>query len=425
MKLLVTHPWIGHGGSEAVAAWCLDALQAHYDVTLCTSSAVDIARLNRDFGSRIDPKRVRVMRAPRLPGVTNGERFATLQHSVFGRFVAKQANQFDLALSCYNVLPLPIPTVHLIADFSWDDEALSIANPDSVHKFRGRRLGLRNAYRWIAERIYPVNDARLIRHQDFVVANSEWTRRYLWEGFGIEATATVSPPILLAVEGPTIDTHREPETFVCMGRVSVEKRLEEIIQILGGVRASGFGARLVIAGRFGDDAYSQKIRALCDVNRTWVETPGFLDHDEKRALLSRATYAIHACEGEAFGISVGEYVACGCIPFVPVSGGARELVESEACRYTDRGDAVDKILAMAQSEELRRATRLTLDRVRARVTPEAFSGQILSLVQRCAQRASRSSGGQGRIARLSQLKNEMAQAETVILPTSRPAERDA
>jgi glycosyltransferase involved in cell wall biosynthesis len=425
MKLLVTHPWLGHGGSEAVAAWCLDAVQDHYEVTLVTSSPVDFDAINRTFGSRLKPSKVRVLTAPRLPGVRNGEQLASLQHAVFGRFVAKQAPKFDLALNCYNFVPLPIPAVHMVADFSWDDAALSVANPEAAAGFRGKRLGVRGAYLRLARMVYPLNDTRLIRHHDLVVANSEWTRSYLYEGFGVEAHETVSPPILLAVEGATSLQLRDPELFVCMGRVSVEKRVEEVIQILAGVRASGFNARLVIAGKFGDDGYSQKIAALCKVNSAWVETPGFLDHNQKRELLSRATYAIHACEGEAFGIAVGEFVSCGCIPFVPVSGGAKELVENDSCRYSDRGDAVDKILAMAASEGLRREARLSLDLVRARVTPEAFSRRIRDLVAKCGQRAGKMSEGQERVDRLTRLKNQMAEAETVVLATARPNDIDA
>ena len=210
-----------------------------------------------------------------------------------------------------------------------------------------------------------------------------------------------------------------------MGRVSVEKRLEEVIEILTKVRTRGFEAKLVIAGGFGDDTYADGIRALVQANADWIITPGFLDPVQKRDLLSRATYALHACEGEAFGIAVGEFVACGCIPFVPSTGGAKELVDSEACRYGSRAEAVEKILRMAQSEVLRRSVSMDQDCIRQKVSPETFSIRIRELVQVCADRARRGSGGQSRVERLAVLRQQLSEAETVELPQARAANKGA
>ena len=53
-RILVAHPWMGRGGSEATAMWTLQALAEspdEFEVTLVTASAVVWDELNARYGT--------------------------------------------------------------------------------------------------------------------------------------------------------------------------------------------------------------------------------------------------------------------------------------------------------------------------------------------------------------------------------------
>ena len=58
-SILVAHPWMGRGGSEATAMWTLAALQDDYEVTFVTAAPLefpDWTSLNAAYGTRVDPE---------------------------------------------------------------------------------------------------------------------------------------------------------------------------------------------------------------------------------------------------------------------------------------------------------------------------------------------------------------------------------
>ncbi len=69
--ILVGHPWMGRGGSEATAMGALDALQDLAKVTFTTASPVDWDSLNAAYGTRVSPEGITFRPAPRLPGTVS------------------------------------------------------------------------------------------------------------------------------------------------------------------------------------------------------------------------------------------------------------------------------------------------------------------------------------------------------------------
>ncbi|MEM1442504.1 MAG: hypothetical protein AAGF67_09190, partial [Verrucomicrobiota bacterium] len=82
-QILITHPWMGRGGSEATAMWTLEALQDDFEVTFVTASPMDWEELNGMFGTSVRPEAIRFVRAPRLPTVNSAFRLALLQGRYF------------------------------------------------------------------------------------------------------------------------------------------------------------------------------------------------------------------------------------------------------------------------------------------------------------------------------------------------------
>ena len=83
-SILVSHSWMGRGGSEATAMWTLEALQDDYEVTFVTASPLDWNELNGAYGSHVDPEKVKVIRAPALPTVDGPSKLVLWQQRVDG-----------------------------------------------------------------------------------------------------------------------------------------------------------------------------------------------------------------------------------------------------------------------------------------------------------------------------------------------------
>lgn len=187
----------------------------------------------------------------------------------------------------------------------------------------------------------------LIRNGDRVVANSRWIASFFEkENFPVDL---VYPPV--TAEFSYVSFAERRADFVCIGRISNLKRIEKMIEILAEVRRrSGREFWFHLAGRFTESPYSMYIKGL--VNRyPWIKLHGYLSGKEKDTFLTSHRYAIHACEIEAFGISVAEYLKAGCIPFVPNEGGSAEIVGDPEFCYADTEDAVGKILRFMEKDE--------------------------------------------------------------------------
>lgn len=375
--ILVAHPWMGGGGSEATAMWALHALQDHAAVTFTTVSPVDWVRLNGSYGTRVSPEKVRLLPAPRLPGVRTGDRFAHWQRAFFERFCRRHAGRFDVCLSAYNPIRFGRPAIQLIGDFSFDEHSRREIYPDA-HALHRPSL-LRKAYLAAGEIIGRRTDRDIAGEGDMVVANSRWTAARLAGRFGLEAPPVLYPPSLAAPRNG--GGARDPLGFVCMGRVAPVKELETIVAILDRVRAAGHAVTLDLLGAFGDDAYSHKIRRLAS-GREWIRTPGFLAPPEKEAVMAGRSYGIHACRAEAFGIAVAEMAAAGLVPFVPAEGGSGEVVGREELTYQDVEDAVAKILALLENPERLPGLRDGLRERVLRFRPETFVAGLLEIVRR-------------------------------------------
>lgn len=373
MRVLVTHPWMGRGGSEATAMWTLQALQDDFDLTFVTASELDWEELNGAYGSSVDPEKIKVLRAPHLPTVNSATRLVQLQQRYFERYCHGLADDFDLCISAYNPVDFGKPGIQLIGDFSFSEEMrkrLYIHGDDS---FQHRETFIRKCYLKTAE-IVAIPYRPLSGRGDLVLANSLWAVDQLEEFFDLNEAPIIYPPVILPEALP--GTVRDPLGIACLGRVSPEKELDRIIEILAEVRKRGPQVTLQFIGHLGDDAYSRKISGMIDHHRDWITAVGFLDLPEKQALLSRQSFAIHACRIEAFGIAVAEMASLGCVPFIPDTGGAGEIVPFEELQFGESDEAVEKILHLLANPEHVQDLRFQLAAEVAKFGPQMFMGEL-------------------------------------------------
>jgi glycosyltransferase involved in cell wall biosynthesis len=377
-EILIAHPWMGRGGSEATAMWALHALQDRARVTFTTASPVDWDDLNATYGTAVSPDKVTLLPAPRLPGVNTGTVVAFWQRAWFERFCRTLGGRFEACLSAYNPIHFGQRAIQLIGDFSFDEKCRLALYPTAADQARHRPSIVRQAYLTIGDHLARRQDEPTFAPEDLIVANSHWTAARLREHFALKEVPVLAPPSmapLSAIAG------REPLGFVAMNRITPEKEIGTLLEILDRVRAAGRPATLDLLGKFGNDRYSRGIRRMAEERREWVRTPGFLGPREKAALFASRSFGLHTCRVEAFGIAVAEMAAAGLIPFVPAEGGTREIAGADSLVFRDPDDAVAKILALLDRPESHAPLRHRLEENVARFAPERFSENLAGIVQ--------------------------------------------
>jgi glycosyltransferase involved in cell wall biosynthesis len=337
------------GGGEALAAWILEALKSDYRFTLLTWEPVDFAALNWSFGTELQPSQVEVMTikpsavriAKLLP--TPAVRLRYLYLFMQAR---RWAERFDAVITAAN------------------EADLGARGIQYVH-FPEVLLKEKNSLRWyhssVALRVYEVISERLTgfsidrMKRSLTLVNSEFTAQAVREVYGIEPLVVYPPAI---GKFPKVPWERRRNGFVCIGRISNEKRIELMIEILSEVRRAGPQVHLHVIGNRYNARYLDSIRRLVRANASWVRLHENLSRTALVELAASHRYGIHAMQGEHFGMAVAELVSAGCITFVNDSGGQVEIVgNDERLIYSSRDDAVNKILRALREADYQASLR--------------------------------------------------------------------
>ena len=348
----------GNGGVSFFLAHAVDLLKERCRITIALPNRPNWEAVNAKYQSHLNEDDVKVVI---VKPMSHWVRFLRLSfnccepHPVLRR----EALRNDLCASFLNIGYFGKPAVHFAADVYITDE-LGIKRPRIElwnplrRSFRGRirmicRGRLISAKRFLQSVLGHHRRLRkaLIKNGDCVVANSRWIASFFEKAnFPV---VLLYPPVV--TEFPHVPLADRIADFVCIGRISHQKRIERMVEILAEVRRrSGREFLFHIIGELKDDPYSEYIKELAR-RYSWITLEGSLFGAEKEKLLTGCRYAIHACEFEAFGISVAEYLKAGCIPFVPDEGECAEIVGSSEFCYAGAEDAVGKILRFLEQDE--------------------------------------------------------------------------
>lgn len=384
-SILVGHPWFGSGGSEVTTAWAIAALQDEFDVTLVTAGEADLGRMESVCGAKINPERVSVIRAPRIPFVRSGSNLVALQQSYFQRFCRSLAGSFDLCISGYNFIPFGKPGIQLVGDFSFSED-LRKRFYRQPGKLLHRDTLIRKLYLQ-ASRSLSGDPIPSPGGGDLILANSNWSAEQLKRYCGLSHCEVLYPPVQVSRPGSFRgDSSRNPLGFLYLGRISPEKEIEKIIRILEQVRESyQHDISFEIGGNQQRTAYEKHITGLVR-RRPWIEDLGYCTGERKTAALQRNAFGIQACECEAFGIAAAEMASTGCLPFVPQNCGPAEIVPFRELHFGGVEEAVQQIGTLLFEEVRIRELR---DRVRdqvARFGTEAFTARFQEFVEKALSR---------------------------------------
>ena len=383
-KMLMVHPDLNApGGGNTVALWMLQALKDDYDITLLTWEPVNFAEVNRFFGTSLQACDVSVCVAPgslHWLAALDPSRDSIQPRAWLMRLAKRMCGQFDVVISAEDEFDLGCRAIQYIhcPYLSWHLRRLQGA--DGRTPFGPLRYLLGYYYRpWRLISGYSFERMK----RNLTMVNSDWTGRRVAEVCGIESI-TVYPPVPGSF--PDVPWESREDGFVCIGRVSPEKELRKVIDVVEGVRAGGRDVHLHIVGTIGahreEQCYFQHVSSWAEANSSWVSLHIDLPREQLLVLVAAHRYGIHGMSEEPFGIAVAEMVVGGCIAFAPNGGGQTEIVGGDdRLLYGTVDEAVAKIGQVLDHPQAQESLRRHLSARKELFSAERFMREIERVVR--------------------------------------------
>ena len=348
------------GGAEYLPLALLASLQKKCKVTLAVDVAANIERSCRVFGEGLDIDLSKLQVVQVTPSAYNPRRHSILVSLYRFRKLKRLAKSADACISAANIMDFGRPAHHFINAVAFGDSGFTAFAAGSAAP--GRTGALKRAGRFLADSVMrPLLGMRTKRsiicnRRERIYPNSRYVEAKMAEYYGPFNSAVFYPPV--AFEPKLADVARDPMKVVYIGRVIPEKRLTEMIEIVGKAReATGLDLRFHIAGRLDQvPSYGNELRAMA-AQRSWICLEGALYGEEKERFLLSASYALHAERIEAFGIAVAEYLKAGVVAIVPDEGGSYEVVDNPDLSYHTIGEAAAILARLLTDEPFRSTSR--------------------------------------------------------------------
>jgi glycosyltransferase involved in cell wall biosynthesis len=333
-----------------VAVWMIEALKHEVELTVLTLAAIDLAAINRYYGTHLAAADFHSLQVPPLGRalVTAMPTPAThLARCVLLRYSKRFCHGYDVVVTANNEADFGRRGIQYIHYPWWH-----FPRPD---------VDLRWYHVWPVLDLYYAFCALVLDGKPAALADNLTLVNSLWTGRKVEErhhvpTEVLYPPV--SGDFSVVPWSERTDGFIALGRVSPEKNLEKIVAILAAVRERHPEIHLTIAGSIDASRYGRRIRRLVAAHADWVSLEANPTRARVEELLSRHRYGLHGMANEHFGIAIAEITRAGGIPFVPADGGQVEIVADERLIYHSEPDAVAKILAVlddpATQVELRR-----------------------------------------------------------------------
>ncbi|WP_227352862.1 glycosyltransferase family 4 protein [Haladaptatus salinisoli] len=369
-RIAVVHPDFSvKGGAEAVSMNVLEALQADHDVTLFTTVRPDFDALNRYYNTEVGGVSVAVPAVNSLARRLVGSRFGLVQYAILNRAIRSKTDAFDLVVGTYNELAAGDSALLYVHHplYRQPEESLDAREQTSA----------RRAYERLCSAVAGVTDEHLRRSTVF--ANSGWMAKLVNRVYDADARP-LYPPVDTTEFDPLPPDEQELG-FVAIGRFAPDKNTLRNIEIIERVRERGHDVHLHLVGPSHLSDYHERVRRTA-AEYDFVHVEEELPREELTKLVDAHRYGLHGKENEHFGMVVAEMLAGGAIPFVPNSGGQREIVdERPELLYDSVEGAVERIDAVLSDSALEAELRGDLARASERFGRARFRERIRETVR--------------------------------------------
>jgi glycosyltransferase involved in cell wall biosynthesis len=355
-QIVIGHPHLGRGGSEARVMWLIESLKRDCNLTVITTGGWNLAELNQAYNTNVRPADVSVVISP-LPGFLQRRPAAALRYGYYQRACQAAAERFDLCISAYGITDWGRPAIHFVADLCWASEVTAKATGRSPG-FVYRDTVLRRAYLALCRRLIRPSGRDPMR-QDLLLPTSRWGGSILERQLGAGLVRPLYPflhsPAAAVVDREALCGGEIP--FLSLGRIAAEKRLEDAIDILAQLRRRGHPVRLYLAGEIGTDPYGRRIKELCRNHAGWIAETGRVSGRNKQLLFAKVAFGVSTCRQEMFGNAVAEMVCGGIVPFAYKEGGPAEILSRPELLFSDSAEAVERMENVLRNSDLRRELR--------------------------------------------------------------------
>lgn len=359
------------GGAEMVCLWTLEALKEVYDVTLIVpyigTFTEQFDLLNAQYGTTFAQGDFTVKSFPESAFLQKCMTHVWAFRTYYFMWKVRQdAKNYDVMFSSFNEMDFGKPGFQYI-----HYPMIASIQKGGVGNF------LKYIYRSCMPTLFGYSKERMLKNTSFTC--SEWTRADIHTIYGFDAKV-VYPPVL-PVPVPGAVTKRK-NGLVFVGRISPEKRIEDIIGIGDIVRAQGYPFELHIIGPAYRKEYADYIFGLAKERADWVHIEGLADRKRLGEFLSAYTYGINCTKDEQFGISLVEMIYAGCLPFVYNGGGQLEVINNnENLYFSSLEEAAQKISHVHKNEALKVQLLKDLHSHAQKFSTSAYMQNIQNLVK--------------------------------------------
>jgi len=371
-KIAIIYPHFMSGGGESVTAWAIESLKKSGEISLFTCDNININSLNKNYGTNLSDCDVKIINPPVsflleiIPGC------GLLKYHFLIRFFRKHKDDFDLVMGTYKEADFGKKGVQYI---HFPELKHDLKNLGFFAKIYYKYEFLRDFYKNLCYFISGFNQEEM--KKNITITNSVWTKKMIKKNMGIDSTV-IYPPVL--DDFPFIPWSEKKDGFVCISRISPEKRIKLIIEIVKSVRSYGYDFPLHIIGSVGDLNYFREIKKIKE-QKDWIFIHEFMPRNKFISMVASYKYGIHGRKDEHFGISVAEMAKAGCIVFVPNDGGQTEIVTDNNLIYSKKEDAVFKICQILENKKKQIETQSRLLTFFSRFSMGNFKSKIIELTQ--------------------------------------------
>ena len=370
-QVAVVHAPLGYGGGERVCFTVLEALQNTYDVTLVTDARPDITEYNTYYGTNVDAAQLNVQRTPRPVGLLFQlfpGRPWKLKQLVLNRYLRTIESEFDLLVSTVNEYDLLSDSVQYIHYPMYPR-----GGPDTP----GNESLVYAVYDRLCSLVYapstdPLDNATLL-------TNSDWTASVIESVYG-ESARVVYPPVQTPdFEG--LSWENRENGFITIGRITPEKRILELIDLVVELTDRGHTLHQHIVGPWDNDQYARRVERKAS-EYDCIHFEGTVSTERLAELRATHRYGLHGMKNEHFGIVVAEMVSAWMIVFTPASGGQQEILrDSNECLYSDWDDALETIESVLDDRSRQAQIRERLTGTVQRFSEARFKRDVRKAVE--------------------------------------------
>ena len=339
------------GGGDFLPLTFASWLQSRCELTLAVDSEAGFHKALKAFDVPLDQGRIKV--EPLLPAGIDSRSHNFYWSYRRSRRLKRLAAKADVCISAVNVIDFGRPAHHFINMLSGVDHAFAASSGIVRPKTSVKRFLVDEVIRPIAgmrskKRIFADGRERFY-------SNSKYVHERLKAFYGDFHDTIFYPPTTYEPEASINAPTRDPMRVICLGRISKDKRITDIIDVVEQARSlSGKDIKLTIAGPCGNGEYATRIRRAAG-KRPWITLVDGVFGRAKDDLLRSGRFAVHARRDEEFGIAVTEYLKAGLIPVVPDEGGTCEIVDTKDLEYSDNAHAAAILSRLVTDETFRKS----------------------------------------------------------------------